>query len=203
MQNVNSNQSLKFLISISVFGALGGAFEISAGSLLHAFPFFPFRGQFLAGMMSVILISSAIYTGNKAAPFYTGFLIAFLKLLSPSHVILGPFISIIIESLLATAALYLFGNLKRISSIVAATAVCLWASMQKLIVQGIFLGMDIFKIYSDLISSFAETLHVNGSVLLWLLIPIILLHLAAGTLFGIAGYRLGQKLKLMTENNHD
>jgi hypothetical protein len=192
---MNRKPDVSELVTVAVFGALGGAFEIGVGSFIHSFPFFPFRGLIMSGISGVILISSQVFTRQKYTPFWVGGIMAILKLLSPGGAMMSPVIAILFESFVLGGMLALFPQDTRFGVVCASSAACLYSIAHKLLFQGLLMGCGIYNMYLSLLHEIFTKAHLSQVHVYWMMIPVVILHVGVGAFSGLQGLRLGQYLR--------
>ena len=92
----------------ATFGALWGALEATVGSFVHAVKM-PFGGTMLAASGAALLLALRVMFPRRGVIIAAGAVCAFVKLVAPSTMILGPMIGILVEAVLIELACLPFG----------------------------------------------------------------------------------------------
>jgi ABC-type thiamin/hydroxymethylpyrimidine transport system permease subunit len=171
------------LVYIGVFGALWGAVETTLGSVVHTLNV-PFSGAVLTGIGITIALIGRLFVPRTGSVLFIGLVTACLKMFSVGGIVLSPMLGIMIESLLAEAALMALGR-RRLSFMLAGALATLWTLVHPFLTQGILAGSGILTIYERTLTNGARTLGLDPSVVWLVLAALVGLHLAIG---GAAGW---------------
>jgi len=93
----------------SVAGSLWAAFEIVIGSFLHNLHF-PFTGMVMSSIGVILLISFSVLWKMKGIFWRAALICALMKSISPSAVILGPMVGIMLEGLMLQLSVAILGR---------------------------------------------------------------------------------------------
>ncbi len=131
----------------AIYGSLWAAVEIVVGSFLHNLRV-PLAGSLLAAV-GVMLMTA----GHRAFPergliWRAALVCALMKSVSPSAVILGPMVGILMEGVLLEAVVRLFRGRAAGYLIGGALAVS-WAMAQRVLNAVISFGTDVVRLYVD------------------------------------------------------
>ncbi|MBN2776158.1 MAG: hypothetical protein JXR36_00855 [Bacteroidales bacterium] len=196
-------------IKASVIGTIWAASEIVFGSFLHNLKI-PFSGNILTAIGLIILISSAFIWNVKGVFWRAGLICALMKTMSPSAVIFGPMLAILIEAILLEISIRVFGK-TYFGFIIGSILAMSWNLVQKVLSYILFYGADIIEIYTGLIKIAEKQIKMHFD-LVW--VPILIL-LFAYSIFGIisaitgiiAGKHIAKKSKepqqIDTQNNYN
>jgi hypothetical protein len=66
--------------------------------------------------------------------------------------------------------------------------------------QAVFLGMDIYKVYYELVLSFTNKIGLAENIVLIVLLSVPLIHLIFGALSASFGYSVGRQIRNLMEN---
>lgn len=167
-------------IKASIIGTIWAAAEIVLGSFLHNLRV-PFSGNMLTAIALVILISVSYKWREHGLYWRAGLICALMKAMSPSAIIFGPMIAIIMESLLLETSVRIFG--KTYLGFIAGSMLAMsWNLFQKIFNMIIFYGGNLVDIYSSITDYASRQLNLKFDAF-WA--PLILL-LVIYSLFGIA-----------------
>jgi hypothetical protein len=182
----------------SVAGSLWAAFEIVIGSFLHNLHI-PFTGLIMASTGVILLISfSALWDMNDIF-WRAGLVCALMKSISPSAVILGPMIGIMLESLLLQFCISIFGQ-NVIGYITGGVFACISLLIFKVVSMLLSYGFDMIIILENTASFILQNLPVKGLTPISILYLYILILVLSGGSSALFGYYLGKKA-LTSKNN--
>ena len=185
----------------AAFGAFGGTMEISLGSMVHTFPILPFKGLLPAMIITLVIVAAWVYCdGNPRIPFYVGVVIAFLKLLSIAGALLLPMIAILFETMVIGLILMLSNPARWTGPVLSGVAVAFTTVLHRLLSQVFLYGMDIIDVYIGLVDNITRMVGRSGYFAWWLLVPVALIHIAAGLLFGYQGWALGRYFRKVLQH---
>jgi len=180
----------RFWAHAAAFGALWGAIEVTLGSFLHGLRI-PLSGAFLAALGAGLLIAVRQIEPRRGSSIAIGLVAAACKSISPGGVIVGPMVAILAESLLVEVSL-----LPRPRSAIAAIAAGLlavtWTVSQKLFGQVVFYGGDVIRLYVEMLTKLARSLHLDATTGWWTLAVVGALLLVIGGGAGLWGWRIGR-----------
>ncbi|MCX6550055.1 MAG: hypothetical protein NTY02_03425, partial [Acidobacteria bacterium] len=131
----------------AIYGSLWAAVEIVAGSFLHNLRV-PFAGSVLAAF-GVLLMTA----GHRACPergliWRAALICALMKSVSPSAVILGPMIGILMEGVLLEVGVRLAGG-RAIGYLAGGALAVSWSMAQRMLNAVISFGPDVVRLYVD------------------------------------------------------
>ena len=188
------------LIYVAVFGALWGALEITVGSYLHlVFP--PLAtpligvGTIMTALGMVVALMGRLFVPKAGSVLMIGVVVAILKALSIGGVKLPVMTAIIIESLLAELALFLFRKPGRAGFVLAGCLAVLWTFFHKFFASYVFLGRGIYDVYLGVLKQGAEALGIGTSYVLAIVAAFLLIRMVAGSLAGWLAWELGKAVQ--------
>lgn len=167
-------------IKASIIGTIWAAAEIVLGSFLHNLRV-PFSGNLLTAIALVILISVSYKWRDRGLFWRAGVICALMKTMSPSAIIFGPVIAIIMESLFLEASVRLFGR-TYLGFIAGSMLAMSWNLFQKVFNMIIFYGGKLVDIYASITDYASRQLNLQFDAF-WA--PLLLL-LSVYALFGVA-----------------
>jgi hypothetical protein len=182
------------LVTLAVFGTLWGTVEISLGSLLHALRV-PFSGAVLAAAGLTIVLMGRLFVGRPGSTFFIGVVAMILKLFSLGSVIVGPMVGILAEAALAETVLSLSGRPGRVRFMLAGSLGILWTVIQPFITGLLLFGRELYIVWLDFIDAGSRLLGLDSSLAAWILISLLLLHLALGAAAGRLAWEAGHALQ--------
>lgn len=182
------------LVTLTVFGTLWGAVEISLGSLLHLVNM-PMSGPLLAAVGLAIALIGRLYVPRRGSTLYIGVVATVLKLFSIGSVVVGPMIGIMMEAIMAEIVLTTFGRPRRLSFVLAGALAILWTLAQPFFTGILLFGRDIFVIWLDLLDQGSRLFGIDSSAAAWILLTLGAVHFALGTLSGWLAWGAGRLLQ--------
>lgn len=186
------------LVNTAVFAAVWGLAEISIGTFLHASKI-PFRGAIMSLAAILILVSARSVLNYKGSLILLGIVTATFRLFLGVGFNITPFAAILIESLIAEIILNRFG-FNRVTCIITGVVVMVYTLLHGLIMQAVFLGIDIYKVYYELVLSFTNKIGLTENIVLIVLLSVPLIHLTFGALSASFGYSVGKQIQSLMEN---
>lgn len=203
--NMNMQQLLKIeklsesnLINTAVFAAVWGLAEISIGTFLHASKI-PFRGAIMSLAAILILVSARSVLNYRGSLILLGIVTATFRLFLGVGFNITPFVAILIESLIAEIILNRVG-FNRIMSVLTGAAIMMYTLLHGLIMQAVFLGIDIYKVYYELVLSFTNKIGLSENVVIIALLTVPFIHLIFGAISASFGYSVGRQIQKLMEN---
>lgn len=186
------------LVNTAVFAAAWGLMEISIGTFLHASKI-PFRGAIMSLAAILILVSARSVLNYKGSLILLGIVTATFRLFLGVGFNITPFVAILIESLIAEIILNRVG-FNRITSVITGAAIMIYTLLHGLIMQAVFLGMDIYKVYYELVLSFTNKIGLSENVVIIALLTVPFIHLIFGAISASFGYSVGRQIQKLMEN---
>ncbi|MFN2223384.1 MAG: hypothetical protein PVH65_08080 [Chloroflexota bacterium] len=186
--------STRELVTLTVFGTLWGAVEISLGSLLHLVNM-PMSGPLLAAVGLAIALIGRLFVPRRGSTLYIGVVATILKLFSIGSVVVGPMIGIMMEVIIAEIVLTAFGRPRRLSFVLAGALAILWTLAQPFFTGILLFGRDIFVIWLDLLDQGSRLFGIDSSAAIWILLALSTAHAALGGLSGWLAWGAGRLLR--------
>lgn len=194
MENLSKYQpTSRDAILIAVFGALWGLMEISLGVVLKGLRL-PMGGAILTAIACPIFLTGRYFVRKKGSIIMMGTIAAILKIFSVGTVIAGPFMAILIESILAEILISFLG-IHRLSYVIIATLLIVYTIIHPFIAQGIIFGDNIYKIYLETFKKIADLMHIDIIHLSWIIMVYITIHLILGISSGWFAFSLAIGVK--------
>jgi nucleoside-triphosphatase THEP1 len=174
----------------AMLGSLWAANEIVLGSFLHNTGI-PFAGTVLASIAVALLVAGFTVWQDAGIIWRAGVVCSLMKSISPSAVILGPMVGILLEAIIVAAAIAgLRGTIT--GCILGGMLATVTPMLQKIIAILFTYGMDMARMYASLFTLFAEWFGFDGPnperALLWF----IALQAVPGMIAAIAGIAIGR-----------
>ena len=174
----------------AVYGSLWAAVEIIAGSFLHNLRV-PLAGSLLAAV-GVMLMTA----GHRAFPergliWRAALVCALMKSVSPSAVILGPMVGILMEGVLLESMVRLFRG-RAAGYLVGGALAVSWAMAQRILNAVISFGTDVVRLYVDAYSFASRSLGVASFGPFDLIAALVALELLAGFTAAAVGLRIAR-----------
>lgn len=191
-----ASQVSEVWLKASILGSTWAASEIILGSFLHNLQV-PFRGNILTAIGFTLLIAASYQWPEKGMFWRSGLICALMKTISPSAVIFGPMIGIVMESILLEVSVRLLGR-NFAGFLLGSSLAMTWVLFQKIFNLILVYGLQIVSIYKGLMQFAEKQIHTRFD-LVWL--PILLLLLAYFVL-GVLAVWLGVKIGRSLETAH-
>lgn len=182
-------------IKASIIGTIWAAAEIVLGSFLHNLRV-PFSGNLLTAIALVILISVSYKWRDRGLFWRAGVICALMKTMSPSAIIFGPMIAIIMESLFLEASVRLFGR-TYIGFIIGSMLAMSWNLFQKVFNMIIFYGGKLVDIYASITDYAARQLNLQFDAFWAPLLLLLSVYALFGVITAVVGIITGRRLVSM------
>ncbi|MBN1954545.1 MAG: hypothetical protein JW900_05775 [Anaerolineae bacterium] len=187
-------------VTVGLFGALWGAVELTLGSVLHLlFP--PQADTFLAGLVLggvgvAIALTGRHFVPRRGSVLLIGIVAALIKLLSPTDAqdlarVLGPFLAILVESLLMEGVLLLVRTPRLWAFIVGGALAVGWNLPHKFVMMRLFYGRGFDQVYQKMVEDGAQMLGVGLAAALLILAILLIARLVVGGIGGWGAWALG------------
>jgi hypothetical protein len=174
---------------IAVFGTLWGLLEITLGTGLKSLRI-PFTGFIMVALALVILLAGRHFVPRRGSILMMGGVAALLKIFSMGGFVLGPFWAILIEALLAEIIISTLG-LRRLSCMLTGVVLLAYTTVHPLIAQRVLYGSGIIQIYLEMLDRGRNAMGLGDASLLMVVGVWLAGITVAGSVIGLAGYRLG------------
>ncbi len=180
-------------VLIATFGAVWGLMEITLGVTIKGLRI-PMGGALLTAISAIIFLTGRYFIRRRGAILMMGMMAAILKIFSVGTVIIGPFMAILIEALIAEILISFLG-IHRISYVLTSILLSLYTLIHPFIAQGVIFGDNIYKIYLEMFEKMAEFLQTETISLLWIVLSYVLLHVMLGAFAGWMAFSLPKKVE--------
>lgn len=152
---------------IGLFGGASGGLEMTLGTVLHASKL-PMRGVVMSSLQTGMMVFASLGLAQPGRVIWVPFIAAGLKALSPGGSRLRPMLAIAAQGLLFGTSVQVLGaNVAGFA--LGGTLVGVWAAMQGILLQYLFLGGDLFRAYDAVVVWIADKAHVTAPGLPWLI----------------------------------
>ncbi len=179
-------------IRASIIGTIWAAAEIVLGSFLHNLRV-PFSGNMLTAIALVILIAVSYRWRQHGLYWRAGLICALMKAMSPSAIIFGPMIAIIMESVLLEVSVRLLGR-TYVGFIIGSMLAMSWNLFQKIFNMVIFYGGNLVEIYSGITSWAEKQLSLKFDAFWAPLVLLLSIYALFGAATAIAGIVTGRRI---------
>jgi hypothetical protein len=190
-----SSYSVRSWVTVGLFGALWGVFELTLGSVLHSiFP--PQANTFLTGLVMGGIGVAVALTGRHFVPqrgsvLLIGVVTALVKMLSPGGIKVGPVVAIVVESALMEAVLWLARSPRRAAFSVAGALAVGWNLPHKFVMMRLLYGEGAVEVFTKMVREGSEMLGLSVSAGLLIVAILLLARLAVGAVGGWGAWELG------------
>ena len=179
-------------IRASIIGTIWAAAEIVIGSFLHNLRV-PFSGNMLTAIALVILIAVSYRWRQHGLYWRAGLICALMKAMSPSAIIFGPMIAIIMESVLLEVSVRLLGR-TYLGFIIGSMLAMSWNLFQKIFNMVIFYGGNLVEIYSGITSWAEKQLSLKFDAFWAPLVLLLSIYALFGAVTAVAGIITGRRI---------
>lgn len=179
-------------IRASIIGTIWAAAEIVLGSFLHNLRV-PFSGNMLTAIALVILIAVSYRWRQHGLYWRAGVICALMKAMSPSAIIFGPMIAIIMESVLLEVSVRLLGR-TWLGFIIGSMLAMSWNLFQKVFNMIIFYGGNLVEIYSGITSWAEKQLSLKFDAFWAPLVLLLSIYALFGAATAVAGIITGRRI---------
>jgi nucleoside-triphosphatase THEP1 len=179
-------------IRASIIGTIWAAAEIVLGSFLHNLRV-PFSGNMLTAIALVILIAVSYRWRQHGLYWRAGLICALLKAMSPSAIIFGPMIAILMESILLEVSVRLLGR-TYLGFIIGSMLAMSWNLFQKIFNMVIFYGGNLVEIYSGITSWAEKQLSLRFDAFWAPLVLLLSIYALFGAVTAVAGIITGRRI---------
>jgi hypothetical protein len=197
MINPNKNKSDRKCIWLkaAVVGGLWASIEIIIGSFLHNARV-PMAGSTLAFFGTVLLIGFYQIWPERGLIIRAGLITAIMKSVSPSVIILGPMVGIMLEATLIELVILLFGR-NFIGYLFAGILSVSSALFYKIISMLMFYGYDLIQVYVNIINYGLKQFNFREAPPVDILLVMLVFYTVMGSIASMLGVLSGQKAKMM------
>jgi len=182
-------------VKASIIGTIWAAAEIVLGSFLHNLRV-PFSGNLLTAVALVILIAVSYRWREHGLYWRAGIICALMKTMSPSAIIFGPMIAIIMESLLLEASVRIFGR-TYMGFILGSMLAMSWNLFHKVFNMIIFYGGNMVDIYKNITDYVSRQLNLQFDAFWAPLILLLGIYALFGAVTAVTGIITGRRISSM------
>jgi nucleoside-triphosphatase THEP1 len=179
----------------AVYGSLWAAVEIVVGSFLHNLRV-PFAGSFLAAAGVVMMTAGHRSTPQNGLIWRSALVCALMKSVSPSAVILGPMVGILMEGVLLEAMVRLFQR-RAVGYLVGGALAVSWSMAQRVLNALISFGPDVVRLYVDAYRFASRSLGVQSFGPFDLVGTLVALEMVTGVAAAFVGIRTASRALLV------
>jgi hypothetical protein len=188
-------------LKAAVVGGLWASLEIIIGSFLHNARL-PMAGSTLAFFGTVLLIGYYQLWPQRGLIIRAGLIAAIMKSVSPSAIILGPMMGIMLEAILIELVILLLGR-NFVGYLVAGIFSVSSALFYKIFSMIVFYGYDLLQVYVNIINFGLKQLRIDEAEPMEVLIFLLVFYVVMGGLASVIGYLSGQKALSMVISPKD
>jgi len=170
----------------AVIGSIWAAIEIVLGSFLHNLRI-PFSGTMLSMSSVFLLVAFAMQWQERGIIIRAGLIAAAMKSISPSAVILGPMVGIIMEAVILEMVILLLGR-NVFGFIVGGMLGVAWALLQKILSLLIIYGFDLVRIAEAFYFYLVKNTGLEQLSPIYLVFLVLGIYMITGILAALAGY---------------
>jgi nucleoside-triphosphatase THEP1 len=185
----------------AVYGSLWAAVEIVVGSFLHNLRI-PFAGSVLSAVGVVLMTAGHRAFPERGLIWRTALVCALMKSVSPSAVILGPMIGILVEGVLLETMVRLVRG-RAVGYLVGGALAVSWSMAQRMLNAVIAFGPDVVRLYVDAYAYASRSLGVSSFGPFDLIVTLIGLEMCVGCLAATLGLQIGHRARVASTSLPD
>jgi hypothetical protein len=121
-------------------------------------------------------------------------------MLSPGAGFLTVVAAILMDGLVVTAVLAAGSARRPVLPVVAGMATALYTIAHRFLMNGLIMGSEVVELYLGVLEDVSALPGMAPSDSLWLLVPLIVFHVAVGGIAGFIGWKLGRHLLRVTHH---
>jgi nucleoside-triphosphatase THEP1 len=175
----------------AVYGSLWAAVEIVVGSFLHNLRI-PFAGSVLSAVGVMVMTAGHRAWPEKGLIWRTALVCALMKSVSPSAVILGPMVGILMEGILLESSVRLFRD--RVPGYLVGGALAVsWSMAQRVLSALIAFGTDVVRLYVDAYEYASRSLGVSSFGPFDLIATLVAIEMCTGAAAAMLGLRIARQ----------
>ena len=174
----------------AVYGSLWASVEIVVGSFLHNLRI-PLAGSVLAATGVLVMTAGHRAWPERGLIWRAALVCALMKSVSPSAVILGPMVGILMEGVLLESMVRLFGG-RAAGYLVGGALAVSWAMAQRILNAVISFGTDVVRLYVDGYTFASRSLGVSSFGAFDLIAVLVGVEMLAGITAAALGLRIGR-----------
>ncbi|MCF8226741.1 MAG: hypothetical protein K9J30_12760 [Bacteroidales bacterium] len=173
-------------IKAAAVGSIWAAIEIIAGSFLHNLHI-PFSGSMLAMAAVYLLVAFSMHYKEPGIIIRAGLIAALMKSISPSAIILGPMVGIMMEALILEVILLAIGR-NLTGFVIGGMLAVTWALVQKVLNLLILYGFDLVRIAGGFYQFLVKITGLDQISPIHLIMIVVFIYAFLGATAAIAGY---------------
>lgn len=185
--------STKDLVYVAVLSALWAASENLLGGQLHAMNI-PLSGAVLAAIAVFLMVTCRSLVPKVGSILMMGIVVALLKALSISGIVLSPMIAILMEAVLVELAMTVGGPTLLASSIGGMLA-DMYSIVHPFIFQPLLFGTSMLVIYQKTISAASKIFGIDPTNVILLFLALAISQGILGVIGGVAGWKFSARAK--------
>ena len=190
-------------LKAAMLGSLWASIEILLGSFLHNLHM-PLTGTLLAALGVILMINGYKLWPDKGIFWRTALITAAMKSISPSAIIFGPMVGILMEGVILEVSVRLFRG-HWVGFLIGGALAVSSSLFQKIVVMLMTYGPDFVKLYEQLYFVAARSLKITEAVPVDLVKLIFIIDLSFGALVAALAVRTSshQKTILLAPNDEN
>ncbi len=190
-----NNKESDLWLKAAVVGGLWASLEIIIGSFLHNARL-PMAGSTLAFFGTILLIGYYQLWPQRGLIIRAGLITAIMKSVSPSAIILGPMMGIMLEAILIELVILILGR-NFIGYLIAGIFSVSSALFYKIFSMIVFYGYDLIQVYINVINFGLKQLRIAEAEPVQVLAVLLVFYTLMGTIAATLGYYAGRKAVLI------
>ncbi len=177
----------------AILGSVWASIEIVLGSFLHNLKF-PLTGTILSAAGISLLVAGHSLWKGQGIVWRAGIICAVMKSVSPSSVIFGPMIGIIVEAFIVELAIRILGG-GTAGYVLGGAVACTTPLIQKTISYLFVYGMDVVAVFEKLVAFAAISLNLPFIDSSDVVVAVITINLLFGGFSSVIGLIVGKRAR--------
>lgn len=178
-------------LKAALLGSLWASVEIVLGSFLHNIGF-PATGTILAALGVCLCVAGAVIWGEPGLIWRGGAICALMKSISPSAVILGPMIGIMLEAFLLEAVTRALGR-NRAGFLIGGALATSMPIIQKMAGIVFTYGIDAARLYAAMVDAAMKSLRIASVGPTDIILLLLAINVVLGAIAALVGMAAGKR----------
>jgi nucleoside-triphosphatase THEP1 len=185
-------------LKAALLGSLWASVEIVLGSFLHNIQF-PITGTILAALGMCLSVAGAVMWDRPGLIWRAGAICAVMKSISPSAVILGPMIGIMLEALLLEATTRVFGR-NAVGFLVGGALATSMPIVQRIVGIVFTYGTDAARLYVAIVDMATKSLGITSVRPADIILLLLAINVILGAIAVLVGMAAGKRARTLRAN---
>jgi hypothetical protein len=183
--------SIQELVTIGIFGALWGAIEISAGSILHSLNV-PMTGMFLSAGGLLVAMVGRSFVPRFGSTLFIGVTAMLMKMFSLGGVVIWPMLAIFMEALIAEVALTTLRKPRLAAFAITGALGVFYTMVHPFFSQGLLAGNGVLFVWEMLLEEGTRIFGIPLSAAILVIAMMASLRVVVGGLAGVLAWNVSK-----------